>query len=406
MTGALDGIRVLDLTRVLAGPWATQLLADFGAEVIKVEKPVVGDDTRHWGPPFVTYNDGNQDAAYYLATNRGKQSIAIDIASEDGRALIKRLARQCDVLVENFKVGDLKRFGLDYLTLKECNPRLIYCSITGFGQTGPYADRPGYDVVIQALGGMMSLTGEPDGEPMKTGVALTDILAGLYAANAIQAGLRHRDRTGFGQQIDIGLLDVQVSVLANQAMNYLVGGKDPIRFGNAHPNIVPYQTFRTADGWIMIAVGNDSQFSRLCRVLNRPDLSVDACYSSNGLRVQNREALTSTIQSILVGLSTKDWSDKLQAADIPAGPINTLSSVFRDPQVVHRGMASSLTAEDGLKVPSVPCPIKMSETPPKFVTPPPRLGADTSHILQNVLSLSDVEIGELISRGIIQQSRL
>ena len=402
MTGALDGIKVLDLTRVLAGPWATQLLADLGAEVIKVEKPVDGDDTRHWGPPFVTYKDGGRDAAYYLSANRGKESVAIDIANSSGSALVKALANRCDVLVENFKVGGLDRYGLDYDSLKAGNPGLIYCSITGFGQTGPYAGRPGYDVIVQALGGMMSLTGEPDGEPMKTGVALTDILAGLYAANAIQAALRHRDRTGQGQHIDISLLDVQVAVLANQALNYLVSGKDPERFGNAHPNIVPYQTFRTADGWIMLAVGNDGQFTRLCQVLERSDLATAPDYGSNDLRVKNRGPLIAVIQSILTSRPTRVWTDLFEAADVPAAAIQGLSQVFQDPQIVHRGMNASLKAGDGSEIPTVPCPIKMSATIPILGSAPPRLGADTFAVLRRILDLSDPELARLTECGAIQ----
>ena len=330
-----------------------------------------------------------------------RESVAIDIANSSGSALVKALADRCDILVENFKVGGLDRYGLDYPSLKASNPGLIYCSITGFGQTGPYAERPGYDVVVQALGGIMSLTGEPDGEPMKTGVALTDILAGLYAANAIQAALRHRDRTGQGQHIDIALLDVQVAVLANQALNYLVSGKDPDRFGNAHPNIVPYQTFRTADGWIMVAVGNDSQFTRLCQVLDRPDLGTASDYRTNDLRVQNRVALISAIQSVLISRSTQSWTELLQTADVPVAAINTISQTFQDPQVIHRGMRANLRADDGSHIPTVPCPIKMSITTPELGNAPPRVGADTCAVLRRILDLSEAELARLAEIGAI-----
>jgi crotonobetainyl-CoA:carnitine CoA-transferase CaiB-like acyl-CoA transferase len=401
MAGALDGIKVLDLTRVLAGPWATQLLADLGAQVIKIEKPGAGDDTRHWGPPFVDRGNGERDAAYYLSANRGKESVAVDIALPEGRDLIAALAERCDVLVENFKVGGLARYGLDYASLSARNLGLVYCSITGFGQTGPYAERPGYDAVVQAMGGLMSLTGEPDGEPMKIGVALTDILTGLYAANAIQAALRHRDRTGQGQHIDMALLDVQVAVLANQALNYLVSGQNPKRYGNAHPNIVPYQTFRTKDGWLMLTVGNDAQFGRLCGVMHRPDLAASPDYATNDMRVQNRGTLAPLIQSILMGRTTREWMSLLEPVQVPADAINTLSQVFDDPQVIHRGMRAHLPAGDGIDTPTVPCPIKMSATPPQLGRAPARLGQDTGSVLIRELGLSEAELDRLVGAGAI-----
>lgn len=401
MAGALDGIRVLDLSRVLAGPWATQLLADFGAQVIKIEKPGCGDDTRHWGPPFVDHADGGRDAAYFLCANRGKESVAIDLAHPEGQALIRDLAERSDVLVENFKVGGLAQYGLDYAKLRAINPGLIYCSITGFGQTGPYAARPGYDVVAQAIGGIMSLTGEPDGEPMKSGVALTDILTGLYAANAIQAALRHRDRTGEGQHIDMALLDVQVAALGNQALNYLVSGENPRRYGNAHPNIVPYQTFRTADGWLMLAVGNDSQFARACAVLERCELAADPDYVANAQRVKNRAVLVPLLQSVLSTRDTREWLTRFEAAGVPADAINTLSQTFADPQVIHRAMRADLINAEGVQTPAVPCPIKMSLTPPQLGQAPPRLGASTTAVLQRELGLSMADIAALSDKGVL-----
>ncbi len=402
MSGALDGIRVLDLSRVLAGPWAAQLLADFGAEVIKIENPVGGDDTRHWGPPWATSADGaEREAAYFLSANRGKESVTLDMAKPEGQALVHALAARCDVLVENFKVGGLKKYGLDYESLSALNPRLVYCSITGFGQTGPYAHRPGYDFVLQGMGGLMSITGEPDGEPMKVGVALTDILTGLYAANAIQAALRHRDRTGEGQHIDMALLDVQVAVLANQALNYLVSGKNPVRRGNAHPNIVPYQAFRTADGYMTVAVGNTGQWTRLCKTIGRPDLAEDARFASNTLRLEHREVLVPMLAEAIAARPTADWIAAMEEAGVPAGPINTLEQVFADPQIVHRGLALNL-AHDALgTVPGVACPVRMSATPPDREHAPPMLGEHTRLVLRRDLGLSDEELDRLAGLDII-----
>jgi crotonobetainyl-CoA:carnitine CoA-transferase CaiB-like acyl-CoA transferase len=376
----LAGLKVLELARVLAGPWAGQVLADLGAEVTKVESPR-GDDTRQWGPPFVANDDGTRDAAYYHACNRGKRSIAVDFGNGEGREIVRRLAARSDVLIENFKVGGLKRSGLDYESLKAVNPRLVYCSITGFGQDGPYAKRPGYDFIVQGMGGIMDLTGAADGEPQKSGVAFADIVTGLYAVIAIQAALAHRDRTGEGQHLDLSLLDSQVGVLANQAMNYLVSGAAPRRIGNAHPSIVPYQSLPVSDGHMIVAVGNDSQFRQLMTVLGRPELAGDPRYATNEARVANRH----TLMPLLAGL-TKTWSGArlladLEAAGVPAGPINTVEQVFADPQVVHRGMRLDLPRSDGGTVPSVRTPIRMSQTPLVYDQASPLLGEHTAAVL-------------------------
>ncbi|MGB1540436.1 MAG: CaiB/BaiF CoA transferase family protein, partial [Rickettsiales bacterium] len=372
-SGALAGIKVLDLSRVLAGPWATQMLGDFGAEVWKIERPGAGDDTRHWGPPFVTNADGSQgDAAYFMCANRNKTSIAIDITSAEGQEQLRTLAQACDVLVENFKVGQLQKYGLDYDTLSKLNPKLIYCSITGFGQTGPYANRPGYDYLIQAMGGMMSITGEADGKPgggpQKIGVAMADIVTGLYASNAILAALHHRDQTGEGQRIDLSLLDCQLAVLANQNMNYLIGGKAPKRLGNAHPNIVPYQVFATSDDAIIIAVGNDGQFARLAALLGHSDWAQDARFATNEARVNHRETLVPMIQALLSEKRAREWLELLEANGIPCGPVNTIEQAFANPQIQHREMQRELTREDGTKIPTVANPIRLSKTPVEYHT--------------------------------------
>ena len=357
MRKPLEGLRVLELARILAGPWACQLLADLGAEVIKVERPGTGDDTRGWGPPFVTGADGeNLSAAYFHSTNRGKRSITLDFEDEEGRAAIRALAERSDVIVENFKAGGLKKYGLDYASLKEVNPRLIYCSITGFGQTGPYAARAGYDFLIQGMGGLMSITGAPGGEPMKVGVAIVDIITGLYSSNAILAALRRRDETGEGAYIDMALFDCQTAMLANQAMNYLVSGTPPTRIGNGHPNIVPYQVFPAADGHLIIAVGNDAQFSRLCEVLGAADLGANPAYRTNEGRVGHREVLCGLIADLTAGWKRDDLLVKLEARGIPAGPINDIGEVFADPQVLARGLRQNLDA-GGASVPTVACPI-------------------------------------------------
>jgi crotonobetainyl-CoA:carnitine CoA-transferase CaiB-like acyl-CoA transferase len=401
MSGPLKGIRVLDLTRVLAGPWATQMLADFGAEVIKIEKPSEGDDTRGWGPPFLKNADGSSgDAAYFQSANRGKQSVCIDMAKPEGAELIKALAQKSDILIENFKVGGLKKYDLDYESLKAANPRLIYCSITGFGQTGPYANRAGYDFMIQGMSGVMSITGEPDGEPMKMGVAFSDVFAGLHAVIGIQAALFHRERTGQGQFIDISLLDSQVSVLANQALNYLVGGKVPQRLGNAHPNIVPYQTFETADGHIIMAVGNDRQYAEYCKIVGASELS-SSPYDTNRGRVENRTVLVPLLVPLMKKRTTAEWVTAFEAASVPCGPINNIDQMFANEQVLARGLQIGMTREDGVQVPGVANPIVFSETPIEYGTPSPKLGDCTADVLIRTLGMDSSEIDKLKSSKVI-----
>ncbi|MBK1869239.1 CaiB/BaiF CoA transferase family protein [Aestuariivirga sp. YIM B02566] len=400
MAGPLQNIRVLDLTRVLAGPWSTQILADFGAEVIKIEKPGEGDDTRGWGPPFLTNPDGSRgDAAYYLSANRGKQSVAIDMAKPEGQKLLQDLARNSDVVMENFKVGGLKKYGLDYESLKAINPKLIYCSITGFGQTGPYAQRAGYDFMIQGMGGIMSITGQPDGtpgaEPVKTGVAFADVFTGLYATIGVLAALHHRDKTGEGQYLDLALLDSQVAVLANQALNFLVGGKAPKRLGNAHPNIVPYQTFATADGFVIIAVGNDRQFREYTKIAGVPEVAQDPRFLTNSDRVGNREALIALLVEPMKQRKTAEWIAALEAAAVPCGPINTIDQVFADPQVEARGLNVTLARADGTKTPGVANPVRFSATPIEYSTAPPALGNATEEVLRRVLGLTPEQVGKL-----------
>ncbi len=406
MAGPLSGIRVLDLTRVLAGPWATQMLADFGAEVVKIEKPGEGDDTRGWGPPFLTNPDGSRgDAAYFQSANRGKWSVCIDMATAEGQKLIRSLAEKADVVIENFKVGGLKKYGLDYDSLRTVNPSLIYCSITGFGQNGPYAQRAGYDFMIQGMGGIMSVTGQPDGapgaEPMKMGVAFADIFTGLHAVIGIEAALFHRERTGQGQYLDLALLDSQVAVMANQALNYLVGGKAPTRLGNAHPNIVPYQTFETADGYIIMAVGTDRQYAEYCAIIGAPHLAQDERFKTNRGRVENRAALTPLLRPFMQARTTAEWVAAFEAAAVPCGPINTLDQVFSNPQVLARGLQVGLTRDDGLQVPGVANPVVFSETPVAYDKPPPRLGDGTDKVLRQQLGLSDAEITALRGKGVI-----
>ncbi|MBN9021286.1 MAG: CoA transferase [Rhizobiales bacterium] len=397
---ALAGIRVLELARVLAGPWAGQVLADLGADVIKVESPA-GDDTRGWGPPFVDNPDGSADAAYFHATNRGKRSIAVDFATPEGQGIVRALARRADVLIENFKVGGLRRFGLDYESLAAENPRLVYCSISGFGQDGPYARRPGYDFIIQAMGGIMDLTGAPDGEPQKSGVAFADIFTGLYATIAIEAALIARERTGAGQHIDMALLDTQVGVLANQAMNYLVSGRAPRRLGNAHPNIVPYQAFPVADGHVIVAVGNDGQFRQFCAVLGVPGLADDARFATNRARVAGRDVLVPMLAERTAAFPRAGLLAALEAAGVPAGPINTVADVFADPQIVARGMRLDLDTGAGAPIPSVRTPIRMSGTPLAYERASPRLGADTAAILAEI-GYSDEEASRLASDGVVR----
>ena len=392
--GALSHLRVLDLSRVLAGPWAGQILADLGAEVIKVERPGNGDDTRAWGPPFLkdAYGQSTGEAAYYLSANRNKQSVTIDFTKPEGQRLVRELAAKSDILIENFKVGGLQAYGLDYASLKEVNPELIYCSITGFGQTGPYAKRAGYDFMIQGLGGLMSLTGRPEGEsgagPVKVGVALTDILTGLYSTVAILAALAHRQHDGGGQHIDMALLDVQVACLANQAMNYLTTGESPQRLGNSHPNIVPYQDFPTADGDFILTVGNDNQFRKFAEVAGRIEWVDDPRFLTNKLRVTNRAALIPLIRQATVFKTTAQWVSVLEAAGVPCGPINDLSQVFADPQVLARGLAIELPHVLAGLVPQVASPIRLSETPVEYCNAPPLLGEHTQEVLQRVLGLT------------------
>jgi len=407
MTRILDGIRVLDLTRVLAGPWATQNLADFGADVIKVERPGQGDDTRSWGPPFLRDREGRdtRDAAYYLACNRGKRSITLDIASAEGREIARRLALASDVLVENFKVGDLKRYGLDYATLAAGNPRLVYCSITGFGQDGPYRDRPGYDFMVQGLGGLMSVTGErddlPGGGPQKVGVAVSDLFTGMYATSAILAALLHRHASGKGQYIDLALLDVQVATLANLSSAYFASGEVPRRMGNAHQAIVPYHVFRAADEFLIVAVGNDSQFAKFCEVIGEGGWPRDERFATNPARVRHRDLLVGLIGERLKERAARDWLASLAAAGVPSGPINDLAQVFADPQVRHRGMEVRAPHAAAGEVRMVASPVKFSETPITYGVAPPRLGEHTQAVLEGVLGLAPAEIEALRAKGVI-----
>ena len=405
--GALSHLRVLDLSRVLAGPWAGQILADLGADVIKVERPGKGDDTRAWGPPFLRDADGSDtsEAAYYLSANRNKRSVTIDFTQQRGQQLVLELALQSDILIENFKVGGLAAYGLDYESLKAINPRLIYCSITGFGQTGPYAKRAGYDFMIQGLGGLMSLTGRAEGEegagPVKVGVALTDILTGLYSSVAILAALAHRDLCGEGQYIDMALLDVQVACLANQAMNYLTTGVAPRRMGNAHPNIVPYQDFPTADGDFILTVGNDSQFRRFAEVAGQPQWADDPRFMTNSLRVANRQVLIPLIRQATVFKTTTQWVAELEAAGVPCGPINDLSQVFADAQVIARGLKVELPHMLAPSVPQVASPLRLSRTPVEYRCAPPLLGEHTGQVLTELLGVGAAQIAELQSAGVI-----
>ena len=403
MAGPLVGFRVLDLSRILAGPWASQMLADLGAEVIKIERPLAGDDTRSWGPPYMPDGEGQvtTEAAYFHGANRGKYSVCIDMSSAAGQELIRNLVTKSDILIENFKVDGLKKYGLDYDSLKAINPKLIYCSITGFGQTGPYAERAGYDFMIQAMGGLMSVTGEPGGQPMKVGVALADVLTGLYAANAIQAALIHQLRSGEGQYIDLALLDVQVASLANQSMNYLASGVNPTRLGNAHPNIVPYQAFQTRDGYLILAVGNDAQFKRFCDLAGRADLASDDRYLKNSERVKNRQTLVPQLIDIMLAQDSDYWLEQLNAQGIPCGPINNIDQVFSDPQVQHRGMQLELDHPVAGKVASVGNPIKLSETPVSYEKAPPTLGQHTEAVLSDLLELNSEQIKQLRTEGII-----
>lgn len=404
--GALSHIRVLDLSRVLAGPWASQILGDLGAEVLKIERPGAGDDTRGWGPPYAEAADGSaREAAYFLTTNRNKSSVAIDMGTAEGAALIRRLAAESDVVIENFKVGGLKKYGLDQKSLRALNPRLIYCSITGFGQTGPYAPRAGYDFMIQAMGGLMSVTGEPDevpgGGPVKVGVALVDVMTGLYATIGVLAALAHRERTGAGQHIDLALLDVSVATLANQAMNYLVSGKAPGRMGNAHPNIVPYQAFATQDGHLVLAIGNDEQFRRFAAEAGHPEWGTDPRFATNAQRVANRAALVPLVAGAVATRTTDDWIAALESKAVPCGPINTLDRVFADPQVQARGLARQIAHPALGSVPTVANPLNLSATPVDYARAAPRLGADTDETLGRLLGLDTDALADLRKKGVI-----
>ncbi|AZL66323.1 CaiB/BaiF CoA transferase family protein [Pseudomonas oryziphila] len=405
--GALSHLRVLDLSRVLAGPWSGQILADLGADVIKVERPGSGDDTRAWGPPFLKDSRGENtsEAAYYLSANRNKRSVTIDFTQPEGQRLVRELAAKSDIVIENFKVGGLAAYGLDYQSLKAINPKLIYCSITGFGQTGPYAKRAGYDFMIQGLGGLMSLTGRPEGEegagPMKVGVALTDILTGLYSTVAILAALAHRDQAGVGQHIDMALLDVQVACLANQAMNYLTTGNPPRRLGNAHPNIVPYQDFPTADGNFILTVGNDGQFRKFAEVAGQPQWADDPRFATNKQRVAHRAELIPLIRQATVFKTTAEWVSELEKAGVPCGPINDLAQMFQDPQVLARGLAVNIPHPLAGNVPQVASPIRLSETPVEYRQAPPLLGEHTEAVLRDVLGLDAMAVHELRAAGVL-----
>ena len=406
MTAPLAHLKILDLSRVLAGPWAGQLLGDYGADVIKVERPGTGDDTRIWGPPWTPDAQGNPttDAAYFLCTNRNKRSITIDFTRPEGQDIVRRLAQQSDVLIENFKVGGLAQYGLDWDTLHALNPRLVYCSVTGFGQTGPYAPRAGYDFLIQGMGGLMSVTGradtEPGAGPQKVGVALTDVMTGLYATSAILVALGHRDRTGEGQRIDLALLDVGIATLINQTTNYLVGGQVPTRMGNAHPNVVPYQDFPTRDGDMIIACGNDNQFTKLARAMAHPEWSQDPRFATNQARIANRTALLDAMRPVTRTRTTTEWVTALETQGVPCGPINTLEDVFNDPQVQSRGTRITMPHASGAEVALVANPVKMSATPPTYRLPPPLLGADTDAILTE-LGLDPTEIAALRTASLI-----
>ncbi|MPY73006.1 MAG: CoA transferase [Alphaproteobacteria bacterium] len=405
MSGPLEGIRVLDMSRVLAGPSCCQLLGDLGAEVIKVERPKIGDETRTWGPPFLRSPNGDDtsESAYYLSANRNKRSVTIDFSRPGGAALIRRLLANCDVLVENLKVGGMKKYGLAYDDLRGEFPGLVFCSITGYGQTGPYADRPGYDMMAQGIGGIMSITGEADGPPVKVGVAINDVMSGMYATVAILSALRHRDRTGNGQYIDVSLLDVQVGWLYNQGLNYLCSGEAPGRLGTAHPNSSPYQAFPASDGYLIVAANNDRQFERFCKVAGSPELLGDERYATNPDRVRNRDALVAAVSEITRTRTIDDWIESLSAAGVGCAPINTIDRVFNDPQVRHRQMRIEMThplAGDN-PIDLIGNPIKFSETPVSYRSPPPIMGQHTGEILQELLNIADDELEALRGQHVI-----
>jgi formyl-CoA transferase len=404
--GALDHLKVLDLSRVLAGPWCGQILADLGADVIKVERPGAGDDTRTWGPPWMKDEAGadTREAAYFMSANRGKKSITLDISKAAGQDIVKRLAQRADVLLENYKVGGLRQYGLDYESLAKLNPRLIYCSVTGFGQTGPYAPRAGYDFIIQGLGGLMSITSErddlPGGGPQKVGVAVADLMTGMYATVGVLAALAEREKSGLGQHVDMALLDTQVAMTANMAMNYLASGKAPTRAGNAHPNIVPYQTFAAADGHIIVAVGNDGQFAKLCEIAEAPGLATDPRFATNPKRVKNRATLVPLLAERIARKPMRYWSDALEAVGVPCGPINDIGQAFADPHVQHRGMRIELPHPTAGKVPLVASPIKLSRTPVEHRAAPPLLGQHTDEVLAGI-GLDEQAIAALRTQGVV-----
>jgi crotonobetainyl-CoA:carnitine CoA-transferase CaiB-like acyl-CoA transferase len=405
MTGPLHGLRVFDLTRILAGPTCTQLLGDLGADVIKIERPGQGDDTRKWGPPFAKDETGRDTtySAYYLSSNRNKRSVTIDISQPDGQALAKRLIARCDILAENFKTGGLAQYGLAYDDLKAANPGLIYCSITGFGQTGPYAPRAGYDFLAQGLGGMMSITGEPEGEPMKVGVGIADVMCGMYAVAAILAALHHREKTGEGQYIDLALLDTQVAWLINEGLNYLTSGIVPRRLGNEHPNIVPYKVLPAADGYFILAVGNDRQYQRFCGFAGAPELAEDPRFRSNADRVTNRAALYALLPEVTRRKTCAEWAEGLARLGVPSSPVNDIAQVFEDPQVQARDMKLTmpLPAVEGGAVDLIANPIKYSSTPVTYRTPPPGMGEHTQAVLEEILGLESDEVSALRDRGVV-----
>jgi formyl-CoA transferase len=407
MPGPLEGVRVLDLTRVLAGPWAAQNLADLGAEVIKLERPKKGDDSRAFGPPWLKDAQGRDtsESAYFACANRGKKSLTLDLAHPRGQAIARELAAKCDVLLENFKFGDLDRYGLGYSQLREVNPGLIYCSVTGFGHTGPWRERPGYDFMIQGMGGLMSITGErddrPGGGPQKAGIPIADLITGMYASIAVCAALAHRANTGVGQHLDLALFDSLVAVLANQGGNYLATGKPPGRLGNDHPNIAPYQVFRTADGSLILACGNDKLFRKFCEVAGCLALADDSRFASNGKRVENRVELTRLLNEVFLKRPTKEWIARLEAAGVPCGPINDLSQVFSEPQALARELRMELPHPSAGKVSLVRSPMRFSETPVEHGVPPPTLGQHTDEVLRDVLGKDASDIARLRSEGIV-----
>jgi crotonobetainyl-CoA:carnitine CoA-transferase CaiB-like acyl-CoA transferase len=407
MPGPLSHVRVLDLSRVLAGPWAGQNLADLGAEVIKVERPKVGDDSRAFGPPWVKDREGKdtKDSAYFTSANRGKKSLTLNLSKPAGQAIVRELAKKCDVLIENYKFGDLARYGLGYEDLKKVNPRLIYCSVTGFGQTGPYREHPGYDFMIQGMGGMMSVTGEPDGAPgggpQRAGVPVADIITGMYASIAICAALAHRAETGTGQHLDLALLDSQIALLAYQNTNYFATGIPPKRIGNLHPNIVPYQPFRTRDGSVILACGNDNLYGKFCEAAGCRELAADARFATNGKRVENRAELTRLLQEVFLKRSTREWVEILEAAGVPNGPINDVAQVFEEPQVKARNIRQELDHPVAGKLPTVASPMRFSATPVEYSLPPPVLGQHTEEILRGLLRLGDAAIAKLRADGIV-----